>query len=136
MQLRELSKNFATIGGSRQLFEALSSGLFLPSDNPDIKREILDQCADTSWHVLTSTFNLALLGNTSLSDLKELAIPAAYISAHGLPTEIWRVENINPRVITGKTVGAGHFSTLMAPEQINAMLRTFVDQVNAAGDAS
>lgn len=135
-QLRELSGNFATLGGSRQIFEVLASNLFLPSDNPDIRREILDQCAGTPWHALTSTFNRALLENTSLSDLKELAIPAAYISAHGLPTEIWRIEHINPRVITGKTVGVGHFSTLMAPEQINAMLRTFVDQVNAAEDAS
>ena len=136
MKLRELSASFATIGGSRQVFEALSGGLFLPSDNPDLRREILDQCSHTPWHALTSTFNRALLENTSASDLRDVAIPVAYISAHGLPTEIWRVEHINPRVITGKTVGVGHFSTLMAPDQINAMLRTFVDQVNASADAS
>jgi pimeloyl-ACP methyl ester carboxylesterase len=129
--LRELSDNMETIGGSRQLFETLSAMLFLPSDDPRVKEDVLDQCARTPWHVLTSAFATHLLRGTSMADLQQLAIPAAYIGADGLPTDIWRIEDINPRVCTGKTVGVGHFSPLLAPDQVNAMLGSFINRVNA-----
>jgi pimeloyl-ACP methyl ester carboxylesterase len=129
--LRELSDNMEAIGGSRQLFETLSAMLFLPSDDPEVKKDLLEQCARTPWHVLTSAFAAHLLRGSSVADLQQLTIPAAYIGADGLPTEIWRVEDINPRVSTGKTFGVGHFSPLLAPDQINAMLGSFVERVNA-----
>jgi pimeloyl-ACP methyl ester carboxylesterase len=130
--LRELSDNLEAIGGSRQLFETLSAMLFLPSDDQDVKKNVLEQCARAPWHVLTSAFPAHLLHGSSVADLEQLAIPAAYIGADGLPTEIWRVEGINPRVSTGKTVGVGHFSPLLAPDQINAMLGSFFDRLNAS----
>jgi pimeloyl-ACP methyl ester carboxylesterase len=127
--LRELSDNLEAIGRSSQLFETLSAMLFLPSDDPDVRKDVLEQCARTPWHVLKSAFAAHLLRGSSVADLQQLTIPAAYIGADGLPTEIWRVEGINPRVSTGKTVGVGHFSPLLAPDQVNAMLGTFVDRV-------
>lgn len=131
--LRDLSDNMQAIGGSRQLFERLSAMLFLPSDDQDLKAGVLEQCARTPWHVLASAFTEHLLRGSSKADLQQLAIPAVYIAADGLPTEIWRVESINPGVSTGKTVGVGHFSPLLAPDQINAMLDVFVNRVNAQG---
>ena len=130
--LRELSENLDDIGGSRLLFEMLSAMLFLPSDNPDVKNDILAQCARTPWHVLRSAFSAHLLHGSSVADLRQLTVPAAYIGADGLPTEIWRPEEINPRVSTGKTVGVGHFAPLLAPDQINAMLSAFIGRVNAS----
>jgi pimeloyl-ACP methyl ester carboxylesterase len=130
--LRELSDNMQAIGGSRQLFETLSAMLFLPSDDPELKKDVLEHCARTPWHVLTSAFAAHLLHGSSVTDLQQLAIPAAYIGADGLPTEIWRVEGINPGVSTGKTIGVGHFSPLLAPDQINAMLGFFIGRVNAS----
>jgi pimeloyl-ACP methyl ester carboxylesterase len=130
--LRELSDNMEVIGGSRQLFETLSGMLFLPSDDPELRKDVLEQCARTPWHVLRSAFAAHLLRGSSVTDLQQLAIPAAYIGADGLPTEIWRVEGINRGVSTGKTVGVGHFSPLLAPHQINAMLDSFVVRVSAS----
>jgi len=130
--LRELSDNMEPVGDSRRLFEMLSAMLFLPSDDRSVKQDILEQCARTPWHVLRSAFASHLLHGSSAADLSQLAIPAAYIGADGLPTEIWRIEGINPRVCTGKTVGVGHFSPLLAPNQVNAMLGAFIDRVNAA----
>jgi pimeloyl-ACP methyl ester carboxylesterase len=129
--LRELSDNMEAIGGSRQLFETLSAMLFLPSDDRWVKKDILEQCARTPWHVLMSAFAAHLLRGSSVADLTQLAIPAAYIGADGLPTDIWRIEKINSRVCTGKTIGVGHFSPLLAPNQVNAMLGAFIDRVNA-----
>jgi len=134
--LRELSGSMQAIGGSLELFEKLAAMLFLPSDNQELKASILEQCARTPWHVLTSAFVEHLLRGTSVADLQQLTVPAAYIGADGLPTQIWRVEGINPGVSTGKTVGVGHFSPLLAPDQINAMLQTFVDRVNTSVNAA
>jgi pimeloyl-ACP methyl ester carboxylesterase len=131
-RLSDLSGSFGMIGGSSQLFEILGTLLFLPSDDPDVRKEILERCGRTPWHVLTSAFNEHLLRSSSLADLQQLTIPAAYIAAEGLPTQTWRVENINPRVSTGKTVGAGHFSPLLVPHQINAMLGTFVHRLSTS----
>jgi pimeloyl-ACP methyl ester carboxylesterase len=129
--LRELSSNMEATGGSAQLFEILSNMLFLPSDDPWMKKEILQQCSCTPWHVLAAAFAPHLLHGSSGADLQNLAVPAAYIGADGLPTKIWRIEAINSRVHTGKTIGVGHFSPLLAPDQVNAMLGAFINHVNA-----
>jgi hypothetical protein len=36
-----------------------------------------------------------------------------------------RLQELTPQVVTGQTVGAGHFITLLVPEQVNAMLERF-----------
>jgi pimeloyl-ACP methyl ester carboxylesterase len=130
--LHDLSKGLDNIGGSRELFETLSGMLFLTSDDPHVRQDVLEQCARTPWHVLTSAFAPHLLRGDSVGDLQRLAIPAAYIGADGLPTQIWRIEAINPRVRTGKTLGVGHFSPLLAADQINAMLSCFIDHVKTS----
>jgi pimeloyl-ACP methyl ester carboxylesterase len=134
--LHDLSKSFDAIGGSRQLFETLSAMLFLPSDDPRVRKDVLERCARTPWHVLTSAFAPHLLRGASVADLQRLAIPAAYIGADGLPTQIWRIEAINPRVSTAKTIGVGHFSPLLAADQINAMLSRFVDHAKTSAASS
>jgi pimeloyl-ACP methyl ester carboxylesterase len=130
--LRELSGNLQQIGGSRALFDVLAGMLFLPSDSPQVKQDILAGSGHAPYHVLTQAFPAHLLHGDSAADLGRLAVPAAYIGADGLPTDIWRVEAINPGVMTGKTVGVGHFSPLLAVDQINAMLSTFIKRVNAS----
>jgi hypothetical protein len=130
-QLRGISASFETIGGSGALFELLSATLFLPSADPASRMDIAQQCARTPWHVMKSAFDAHLLSSSSVSDLRRLAIPAAYIGADGLPTAPCCVAGINPRVITGKTIGVGHFSPRLAPDQINAMQATFRARLNA-----
>jgi pimeloyl-ACP methyl ester carboxylesterase len=130
--LHDLSNSFDAIGGARELFEQLSSMLFLASDDPLVRAEVLEQCGRTPWHVLTSAFAPHLLHGSSVSDLQRLAVPAAYIGADGLPTQIWRVEAINAHVTTGKTFGVGHFSPLLAADQINAMISRFVARLDGS----
>lgn len=36
----------------------------------------------------------------------------------------------HPRLITGQTVGAGHFNQLIVPEQVNSMIERFVATSN------
>jgi pimeloyl-ACP methyl ester carboxylesterase len=127
--LRALAATIATIDGPEPLYDLLSGMLFLPSDDPEIRRQILDDSARTPWHVLTSAFAGHILRNDSVADLRRLEAPAAYVGADGLPMEIARIAAINPRVMTARTLGVGHFSPLLAPDQINAMLRTFLGRL-------
>jgi pimeloyl-ACP methyl ester carboxylesterase len=130
--LRQLSETMPAMGGTQELYDLLSGMLFLPSDDSRVRNRIVAESVRTPWHVLTSAFAEHIIRSESVADLKELAVPAAYIGADGLPTEISKVEALNPRVITGKTVGVGHFSPLLAADQINAMLRSFIDRVTIA----
>ena len=127
--LRQLSESMPAIGGAQELYDVLSGMLFLPSDDVDVRRRIVAEGVRTPWHVLTSAFADHIVRSESVADLKELTVPAAYIGADGLPTEISKVEILNPRVMTGKTVGVGHFSPLLAADQINAMLKAFIDRM-------
>jgi pimeloyl-ACP methyl ester carboxylesterase len=41
-------------------------------------------------------------------------------------TEMPRLRAVCPHVVTGQTVGAGHFHQLEVPEQVNAMIERFL----------
>jgi pimeloyl-ACP methyl ester carboxylesterase len=134
-QLLAISAGFDTVGGPDALAALLSAMLFLPSDDAELRTQIVAQCARTPRHVLKAAFDAHLLGGSSLSDLRGLVVPAAFIGADGLPTDPGFVTAINPRVMTGKTIGVGHYSPLLAPRQINAMLATFLARLEAPREA-
>lgn len=41
-------------------------------------------------------------------------------------TDMPRLRAVCPHVVTGQTVGAGHFHQLEVPEQVNAMIERFL----------
>lgn len=41
-------------------------------------------------------------------------------------SDIFRFQELTPQLVTGQTVGAGHFITLFVPEQVNAMIERFL----------
>ena len=48
-------------------------------------------------------------------------------SSSGTPlSDISRFQELTPQLVTGQTVGAGHFITLFVPEQVNAMIERFL----------
>ncbi|HEU0151293.1 MAG TPA: alpha/beta hydrolase [Bradyrhizobium sp.] len=134
--LRELAQRMPAMAGPESLYDLLSGLLFLPSDDPGIRQQILDESVWTPWHVLTSAFAGQILRNDSIADLRRLKIPAAYIGADGLPMELARIAQINPHVMRARTLGVGHFSPLLAPDQINAMLCAFFLRLRSAMSAT
>jgi hypothetical protein len=42
------------------------------------------------------------------------------------------LESLTPHLLTAETLGSGHFSQLFVPDQINAMLSTFVELYSPA----
>jgi hypothetical protein len=53
-------------------------------------------------------------------------VPALLISSGSPLSDLSRFRELTPQLVTGQTVGAGHFITLFVPEQVNAMIERFL----------
>jgi hypothetical protein len=53
-------------------------------------------------------------------------VPALLISSGTPLSDISRFQELTPQLVTGQTVGAGHFITLFVQEQVNAMIERFL----------
>ena len=53
-------------------------------------------------------------------------VPALLISSGTPLSDLSRFRELTPQLVTGQTVGAGHFITLFVPEQVNAMIERFL----------
>ena len=98
---------------------------FLPSDAPDLKAKYTRSLMATPQHVLVSS----LLGHIPDYDATDAAsgcrCPIAYIGSEAPFADLVRFRELCPSIKTGQTIGSGHFSPLMVPEQINTMLQGF-----------
>ena len=54
-------------------------------------------------------------------------VPIAYIGAASPMADVNRFRQLRPDLIVGQTIGSGHFSPLIVPDQINAMLERFIE---------
>jgi pimeloyl-ACP methyl ester carboxylesterase len=103
----------------------VSEMLFLPTDDADRKARILDTMSSAPQHVMASAFE-----HLSACDTAAVAaackIPFLALYAEHVFSDLAQLRALCPHVITGQTVGAGHFHQLEAPEQINAMIERFL----------
>jgi pimeloyl-ACP methyl ester carboxylesterase len=53
-------------------------------------------------------------------------VPALYVSASTPRTDLDRLRQRCPHLLTAQVAGAGHFVQLEVPEQVNAMLDRFI----------
>jgi hypothetical protein len=53
-------------------------------------------------------------------------VPVLLISSGTPLCDLSRLQELTPRLFTGQTAGAGHFITLIVPEQVNAMIERFL----------
>src|SRR5277367_327561 len=61
--------------------------------------------------------------------LRRVTVPTLFTFSHmtGNYAELDRLGELSPQVVIGHTVGAGQFDHLTVPEQVNPMLRRFLD---------
>ena len=103
----------------------VSNMLFLPTDDPARKEKILDQMSSAPQHVMASAFeNIFTFDHESAA--AACKVPWLALYAGHVTTDLARLRALCPQVITGQTVGAGHFHQLEVPEQINAMIARFL----------
>jgi pimeloyl-ACP methyl ester carboxylesterase len=107
--------------------EQASALLFLPTDNAKRKSQLLATMEKTPQHVVTSAFPNHITEYDSTLAIKACRVPIAYISAAVPLGGVDRFRALYPQLVTGQTIGSGHFSPLEVPNQINAMLERFLE---------
>jgi pimeloyl-ACP methyl ester carboxylesterase len=100
--------------------------LFLPTDDPRRKADVLARMPETARHVM-----VAALEGLRDFDPEEAAgrvlAPSLYIAADDRPlSDMPRFFALAPDMLFGQTVGSGHFCQLEVPEQVNAMIERFL----------
>jgi pimeloyl-ACP methyl ester carboxylesterase len=101
-------------------------GVFLPTDEPARRAEILDKTARCPQHVLSSAWEQSIVGYDASTAAAACRAPICYIGAATPLADLSRFRTLCPQLVIGQTVGAGHFHGLEVPDQINAMIERFL----------
>ena len=126
--LAELRRVFSALTGPDYL-EALTSAaesLFMKTDDPARKSVLVEKMRRTSQHVAAASFRSHLLDYDPAAAVASCKAPIAYLGAIRTLADIGKFRSYYPQLITGQTVGSGHFSPLEVPEQINSMLDRYL----------
>jgi pimeloyl-ACP methyl ester carboxylesterase len=103
-------------------------------DDPDRKQRLLEVICrahlSTPQHAAVSAIVNVLKGYDSLPAAKACTVPALYLDA-GVPLieqgrDLKLFKEVCPQLVVAKTYGAGHFSPLEVPDQVNAMIARFI----------
>jgi pimeloyl-ACP methyl ester carboxylesterase len=101
--------------------------LCLPTDDETRKAQLIASLPKAPRHVVAS----ALKNHLTEYDVTPAAagchVPIAYIGAAVPLADLTQLRSFIPQLVTAQTLGSGHFSPLFVPDQINAMLSTFLE---------
>jgi pimeloyl-ACP methyl ester carboxylesterase len=107
--------------------------LYLDYDDAERREQLLAPVYDAHlkapYHAAISVFE-KLLDYDLTPAARACRVPVAYLAA-GVPmieqaSDLERFKTVCPQLIVAKTLGAGHFSPLEVPDQINAMIERFL----------
>jgi pimeloyl-ACP methyl ester carboxylesterase len=99
--------------------------LFLPTDDPERKAQIVEHMASAPQYVMASAME-SIFGCDTAASAAGCTAPALLINAAMPLADVARLRELCPHVVIGQTVGAGHFNQLEVPEQVNAMIERFM----------
>jgi pimeloyl-ACP methyl ester carboxylesterase len=115
--------------GGMDVWRQILEQSFSPLDDPDRRARILEATGRAPHHVVASSFVHGARWDEAAA-ARACKVPALYVRASAL-IDLRRFRAACPHLMTGETVGAGHFHQLEVPEQINAMLDRFLRSVPA-----
>ena len=99
--------------------------LFIPTDDAARKTRIIDAMSSAPQHVMASAFeNLFSFDHATAA--AKCHVPWLLLYAQQPISDLARLRALCPQLMTGQTVGAGHFQPLEVPEQINSMIERFL----------
>jgi pimeloyl-ACP methyl ester carboxylesterase len=130
-------------GGRAEVVRALVAGLRGPDPNSALRAyfaglflDRYDDAATTAWileqavltepHVTSSLWEESLVSWDDEAALRECRVPLLYIDAGTPNANLARAVKLCPGLMTARTIGSGHFSPLVVPEQVNAVLDCFL----------
>lgn len=113
----------------RQTAGLLIESFFRPTSPKALRAELTKRLQRAPQHVLAPALH-SLATEMRPAPLK-LGIPSLFIDAGRTFDELQLIESTVPGIEIARTNGAGHFNMMEAPQQVNAMLRTFLEQMRA-----
>lgn len=108
----------------RELQGPFVDGMFLPTDNAERKARVKAGMLNTPQYVAASAFEQVF--KDPESGVRACRVPLLVLDATIPLSDQARLRELCPHVVTGQTVGAGHFHQLEVPEQITAMVERFL----------
>jgi pimeloyl-ACP methyl ester carboxylesterase len=103
----------------------LEQMLFIATDDPKRRDAILADMTSAPDAVTIGCFD-AIAGANSEGAVAGCTVPFLYIAAAAILADFAKLRQLCPKVVTGQTVGAGHFHQLEVPDQVNAMIERFL----------
>ena len=100
---------------------------FTQDDDSATAARVLDEAVETPLHVTSSIWEESLRTWDDAAALRRCGVPLLYLDAGTPNCDLGRAAGLNPDLIIGRTIGSGHFSPLVVPGQVNAMLERFIE---------
>jgi len=104
--------------------------IFLPTDDRRRKAWVVDAMCAVPQHVIVSTWE-QYLAHDAAAAARACEVPLLHIGGV-FPHNLAYLRELCPQLLTGQTVGAGHFHQLEVPEQVNAMIDRFLTILSAS----
>jgi pimeloyl-ACP methyl ester carboxylesterase len=109
----------------REVARQFVERMFLPTDDAERRAWIVEGMTSAPQHVFTSAIEQVWTCDLATA-AAACSVPALYIQAATPRPELERLGELCPRLVVGRTVGAGHFNMLEVPDQVNAMIEHFL----------
>jgi pimeloyl-ACP methyl ester carboxylesterase len=108
-----------------QAAQGFVANMFHPSDDAARKARIIEAMCAAPQHVMASAME-QIFQYDSETAAKSCTVPVLAIGATSPPSDFARFRTLCSGLVTGQTVGTGHFHQLEVPGQINAMIDRFL----------
>ena len=119
----------ATPEGYRTIVEEFArTRLFDPIDDAAMAQQIAQQMAQVPAHVFLS-MAATVTAFDSAETARACTVPSLIIQSCQPFVDPAALATLGPNWHTGRVVGSGHFIQLLVPDQVNAMIRRFVQAV-------
>lgn len=105
----------------------------LSTDEESQKAKLLASLPRSPRHVLASTLQNHLLGYDSAPAAGNCRVPIAYVGSTIPIADLPEFRRHTPQLLTAQILGAGHFSQIFVPDQVNAMIARFITMHSSAG---
>jgi pimeloyl-ACP methyl ester carboxylesterase len=103
----------------------VENAMFLPHSDPALKQRIAEGMSAAPQHVMVSALE-QIFSFDSAAAAADCKLPLLNLMAANPLVNVPRLQELCPQVVTGQTVGSGHFNQLEVPDQVNAMLERFI----------
>ena len=125
-ELRSQFSSFLTTAQGVSFFKEALRRMCLPSD---VRSQQIIENLNIAPHVLLSALPEHTVDYNSEAVVSECRIPLGYIHSNMPFVDLDAFRRACPQLIAGQTFGAGHLSPQEVPDQVNAMISRFLENV-------